>query len=198
MHANKLFYNLTQAGLHELDDVCPLFEVYMADLRNNSANAPQELWEKEKSITIKAEELLRCRTPEPPRSILHPDLRIPGASRAEIRLLKLLLRIHLGNLLAPFSHAHPNSEIKTQNHWGMFKKHTLNVTCAYPDGSTTKGCSRAGFGVYFPELEATDEAYKKISSQIPGCHTIARAEGYGVLAALLLISQETELTIHCD
>jgi hypothetical protein len=87
-------------------------------------------------------------------------MRIPGASRAQIRLLKILLRIHLENLPVPFSPTHPNPESDTQNHWGMFKKHTLNVTCAYPDGSPTKGCSRAGFGVYFPELEATDEAYK--------------------------------------
>jgi ribonuclease HI len=199
MHANKLFHNLTQAGLHELEDVCPLFDVYLADLRNDSANAPQELWEKEKGrITIAVEELLRCRTPEPRRSILHPDLRIPGASRAQFLLLKLILRIHLENLLAPFSPTQPNPGSETQNHWGMFKKHTLNVTRAYPDGSTTKGRSRAGFGVYFSELEATYEAYKKISSQIPGCQTIARVEGYGVLTALLLTSQEIELTIHCD
>jgi hypothetical protein len=130
--------------------------------------------------------------------ILDLYLHIPGASRAHIRLLKLLLQIHLENLLAPFSPAHPNSETETKTHWGMFKKHTLNVSCAYPDGSTTKGCSRAGFGVYFQELEATDEAYKKISSRIPGCQTIARAEGYGALAALLLTRQDTELTIHCD
>jgi hypothetical protein len=198
-HANKLFHNLTQAGLHELEDVCPLFEVYLADLQNDPGNAPQEWWEKEKGrITIGAEELIRCRTPEPPRSILHCDLRIPGASRAQICLLKILLRIHIENLLAPFSPTNPNSESETQSHRGMFKKHTLNVTCAYPDGSTTKGCSKAGFDVYFPELEATDDAYKKISPQIPGCQTIARAKGYGVLAALLLTSQETELTIHCD
>jgi hypothetical protein len=48
-------------------------------LNNDSADMPQEIWEKEKGrVTIGADKLLRCRTPEPSRSILHPDLRIPA------------------------------------------------------------------------------------------------------------------------
>jgi ribonuclease HI len=73
----------------------------------------------------------------------------------------------------------------------------LQVTRAYPDGSTDKHRSKAGFGIYFPELPS-EEAYKNLSSRIPESQSIARAEGFGVLAALLLAKRDTALTVHCD
>jgi ribonuclease HI len=71
------------------------------------------------------------------------------------------------------------------------------VALAYTDGSASQNKDKAGFGVFFPELDS-HMPLRTISARIPGCQTIARAEGFGVLVALLLSKQSTNLTIHCD
>lgn len=87
--------------------------------------------------------------------------------------------------------------IESQTFWGEYQKHSLDITVAYPDGSASKDGCKAGFAVYFPELD-TQPDLGGIASRIPGDQTIARAEAFGVLAALLLAKSENPLDIHCD
>jgi ribonuclease HI len=91
----------------------------------------------------------------------------------------------------------PSHDKEAHDMWGIYPKHSMTASIAYPDGSADKGSTKAGFGVYFPDLDANN-AFKTMSTRIPGHQTIARAEGFGILAALLLVRQDSDLTIHCD
>jgi hypothetical protein len=53
------------------------------------------------------------------------------------------------------------------------------------------------FGAFFLEIDS-HMPLRTILARISGCQTIARAEGFGILAALLLSKQSTHLTIYCD
>jgi hypothetical protein len=86
-------------------------------------------------------------------------LQVDHASKAQLRLLRLLIRLFLEQLLAPFVLGHTmldGSPVETATHWGSIPKYTLPVTRAYSDGSATKNESCAGFGVHFPQLPVTD------------------------------------------
>jgi ribonuclease HI len=201
-HISRLFKNLEEAKIRELEEISPLFEITIANMQQSSSGrAPHENWEGEKGRpTLSPEEIVL--NPQANntqlRSILHADLKIPKASKAQFHLLRILLWMFIKSILSQYSRAsRPSAKRETSAHWGLFPNYTLPVTLAYPDGSATTSNSRAGFGVYFPELPA-HEQYKKLSSCIPGLQNIARAESYGVLAALLLTRQDSPLTIHCD
>jgi ribonuclease HI len=129
-------------------------------------------------------------------NILHHDLIIPNASQSQLKLLRILIRIFVEALLTNHCKI-PIVQTETNKFWGTLPKYTLSVTLVYTDGSASQNKDKAGFGVFFPELDS-HIPLRTISARIPGCQTIARAEGFRVLAALLLSKQSTDLTIHCD
>jgi hypothetical protein len=159
---------------------------------------PKENWELQKGRkTSSPQDIIACRNPGA-RRLLQPDLHIPEASKGQLQLLRFLIQILIEQLLAPYSLAEPTKpSTETSTCWGLHLKHSLDVTVAYPDGSALRDGSKAGFGVYFPELNKQPD-FKGIASRIPGDPTIARAEAFGVLAALLLTKPDNPLDIYCD
>jgi ribonuclease HI len=184
----RLFQNLAAARLHDLDDIFPLFEHPIGD--------PTERWNQQKRRPTKP--FAQVATDK--TRVLHSHLQVDHASKAQLRLLRLQIRLFLEQLLAPFVLGHTmldGSPVETATHWGSIPKYTLPVTRAYSDGSATKNESCAGFGVHFPELPVPDHR-RNIQSRIPGHQTNARAEALGILAALLASRRDTDLEIHCD
>jgi ribonuclease HI len=157
-----------------------------------------EKWEQEKRrqpLSI-LQILSTASIPLAHRNILHHNLVIPNASQSQLKLLHIRIRIFVETLLTNHCKVLV-AQTELQKYWGTLPKYTLPFTIAYTDGSASQTQNKAGFDVFFPELEA-HMPLRTISACIPGCQTIARAEGFGVLAALLLSRQTTNLTIHCD
>jgi ribonuclease HI len=82
---------------------------------------------------------------------------------------------------------------ETSTHWEKIRKHIVQATVAYTDGSACKDGTRAGFGINFSGLTTCN-----VKSRIPGHQTIARAEAYGVLTALVMVQSNIDLSIYCD
>jgi hypothetical protein len=131
----RLFRNLAAARLHELDDI-PLFEHPIGD--------PTERWNQQKGrLTKPFAQVATDKT-----RVLHSHLQVDHASKAELQQLRLLIRLFLEQLLAPFVLVHTmldGSPVKTATHRGSLPKYTLPVTRAYFDGSATKNESCARF-----------------------------------------------------
>jgi hypothetical protein len=143
----RLFRSLAAAGLHELDKISLLFEHLIGD--------PTERWNYQKGRPTKPFTQVATHKTR----VLHSHLQVDDASKAQLRLLCLLVQLFLEQLLAPFVLGHTmldGSPVKTATHWGFIPKYTLPVTRAYSDGSATKNESCAGFEVHFPELPVTD------------------------------------------
>jgi ribonuclease HI len=73
------------------------------------------------------------------------------------------------------------------------QKHIVQATAAYTDGSACKDGTRAGFGINFSRVPTCN-----VKSRISGHQTIARAEAYGVLTALMMVHSNIDLSIYCD
>ena len=184
LHITRLFQNLSAAHITTLADLSPHFDCPISPL----ASPPWLRFRHRAPRTIH-EILTRYSTAR----ILHPSFNLPGASVKQRKALRILLHLLLERLLRLHASYACPAGTETSTHWGRYRKHSLNVTIAYPDGSATTDNTRAGFGIHFPENPTAD-----IVSRIPGHQTIARAEAYGILASLLVTRLDTNLTIHSD
>ena len=184
LHIIRLFNNLSAANITTLDDLSPHFDNPISPtalppwfrLRNRAPRTTTDILNR-----------------YAPTRILHTFFQLPGASVKQRKALRILLHLHLERLLRSHSSYACPENTETLTHWGRYRKHSLNITEAYPDGSATKDNTRAGFGVHFPDHPSLD-----LVSRIPGHQTIARAEAYGVLATLMVTRLDTNLSIHCD
>jgi ribonuclease HI len=82
---------------------------------------------------------------------------------------------------------------KTSIHWGKIQKHIVQAIAANTDGSACKDGTRTGFGINFSGLPTCN-----VKSRIPTHQSIARAEAYGVLTALMMVQSTVDLSIYCD
>jgi hypothetical protein len=85
-------------------------------------------------------------------NVLHKDLIIPHVSKAQLRLLSILIRLLIEQLLEPSTSESAAAKKETNKSWGQLVKFSLTVTVSYTDGSASKDKTRAGFSVIFPEL----------------------------------------------
>jgi hypothetical protein len=118
----RLFKNLADAGLHDLDDISPLFE--------HPIGNPTERWNHQKGRPTKS--FMQVATDK--TRVLHNHLQVDHASKAQLRLLRLLIRLFQEHLLAPFVLGHTmldGSPVETSTHSGSIPKYTLPVTRAY-------------------------------------------------------------------
>jgi hypothetical protein len=81
---------LSRSGLHDLDDISPLFEHPIGD--------PTERWNHQKGRPTKSFAQVATNKTR----VLHNHLQVDHASKAQLRLLRLLIRLFLEQLLAPF------------------------------------------------------------------------------------------------
>jgi ribonuclease HI len=177
-----------------LDDLSPYFDI---TLMNVCKGASKETWEHQKGRkTHPPETIIRNNCLAALLNVLHKDLRIPHVSKAQLRLLSIMIRLLIEHLLEPSTSESAAANKETNKSWGHLLKFSLPVTVAYTDGSASKDKTRAGFSVIFPELP--DRKTNRVKSRIPGNQTIARAEAFGVLAAILMAERDKALTIYCD
>jgi ribonuclease HI len=190
----NLFKNLQEANMCLLDDLLPYFDITLKNLRKG---ASKETWEHQKGRkTHPTETIIRNKCPAPLLNVLHKDLRILHVSKAQLRLLSILIRLLIEHLLEPSTSESAAANKETIKSWGHLFEFSLPVTVAYTDGSASKDKSRAGFGIIFPELP--DRKTNIVKSRIPGNQTIARAEAFGVVAAILMAKGDKALKIYCD
>jgi hypothetical protein len=125
----RLFKNLADASLHNLDDISPLFE--------HPIGNPTERWNHQRGRPTKSfAQVATDRT-----RVLHSHLQVDHASKAQLQLLCLLVQLHLEQLLAPFVLGYTmldGSSVETSTHWGSIPLYTLPVTRAYSDSSASK------------------------------------------------------------
>jgi ribonuclease HI len=142
------------------------------------------------------ETIIRNDCPVALLNVLHKDLRIPHVSKAQLRLLSILICLLIEHLLEPSTSESAAANKETNKSWGQLVKLSLPVTVAYTDGSASKDKTRAGFSVIFQKLP--DRNTNIVKSRILGNQTIARAEAFGVLTAILMAERDKALTIYCD
>jgi ribonuclease HI len=181
-HINRLFRNLEAAGLTHLDTLSPLFDI---PLHSNS-----ERWESRKGRPVRPPASLLNST----QHALHPQLLIPGSNKRQRCLLRFLIRLFVEHLLQAHATGQGPINSETRFHWDSLPKHRLPAHDVFTDGSANKGGIKAGFGVLFPDPAQPHQ----IKSRNPDLQNIARAEAYGVLAALLSTRLDVDLRIHCD
>jgi hypothetical protein len=190
----NLSKNLMEANMCSLHDLSPYFDITLMNLRKG---ASKETWEHQKGRkTHPPETIIRNNCPVPLLNVLHKDLRIPHVSKAQLRLLSILTRLLIEHLLEPSTSESAAANKETNKSWGQLVKFSLPVTVAYTDGSASKDKTRVWLQRYFPRTPRAQYEYSQI--RIPGNQTIARAEAFGVLAAILMAERDKALTIYCD
>jgi ribonuclease HI len=180
-HVTRLFSNLYRAHITTLDDISPLFDAPIArptshPWHRQEGRAPRTLQE---ILTLQSSV-----------RILHTHFSLPNASVKQRKLLRILLHLFLERVLQPHAQNASYNMQETSTHWG---KHIVQATVAYTDGSACKDGTRAGFGINFSGLPTCN-----VKSRTPGHQTIARAEAYGVLTALIMVQSNIDLSIFCD
>jgi hypothetical protein len=128
-HISRLFKNLEERKIHEPEGISPLFEITIANMQQSSSGlAPHENWEGEKERpTLSPEEIILNPQANSTqlRSILHADLKIPKASKAQLRLLRILLWMFVEAILFQYSTtSRPSAKCETSAHWGLLSRCT--------------------------------------------------------------------------
>jgi ribonuclease HI len=183
-HVTRLFSNLDSARITTLDDISPLFEAPIARPTSHP-------WHRQKGRAPRTlQEILKLQSSV---RILHTHFCLPNASVKQRKLLRILLHLLLERVLQSHAHDASYNMQETSTHWGKIQKHVVEATDAYTDGSATKDGTRAGFGINF-----SGQPTCNVKSRIPGHQTIARAEAYGVLTALMMVRSNINLSIYCD
>jgi hypothetical protein len=146
----NLFKNLQKTNMCSLDDLSPYFVITLVSL---CKGASKETWEHQKGRkTHPLETIIRNDCPAALLNVLHKDLRIPHVSKAQLRLLSILIRLLIEHLLEPSTSESAAANKETNKSWGHLVKFSLPVMVAFTDGSASKDKTRAGFNDIFPEL----------------------------------------------
>jgi ribonuclease HI len=103
------------------------------------------------------------------------------------------MHLFLERVLQSHAQDASNNMQEISTHWGKIHKHIVQATAAYTDGSACKDETCAGFGINFSGVPICNEKLR-----ILGHQTIARAEAYGVLTALMMVQRNIDLSIYCD
>jgi ribonuclease HI len=183
-HVTRLFSNLDRAQITTLDDISPLFEAPIARPTSHP-------WHQQKGRAPRT--LQEILTLQSSVRILHTHFCLPNASAKQRKLLRILLHLFLERALQLHAQVASNNMQETSTHWGKIQKYIVQATAAYTDGSACKDGTRAGFGINFSGVPICN-----VKSNIPGHQTIACAEVYGVLTALMMVQSNIDLSIYCD
>jgi hypothetical protein len=132
-------------------------------LENLRKGASKGTWEHQKGRkTHPPQIMIRNNCPVALLNVLHKDLRIPHVSKAQLRLLSILIRLLIEHLLEPSTSESAAANKETNKRWRHLVKFSLPVTVAYTDGSASKDKTMAGFSVIFPRTPRPQNEYRQI------------------------------------